>query len=353
MFLLILYVVIAVGFSFLCSVAEAVLLSVNNAYIGVLEQEGKPSGKVLRVLKKDINKPLAVILSLNTIAHTVGAAGVGAQAAALFGNVYMGVVSAVLTLVILVFSEIIPKALGANYWRQLAPITGICLKYLIKILYPFVWLSEALIKVLPFEPTLHGFNRQEFAAMAVQGGQEGMLEEQELSVLKNILLLRDMRVEHVMTPRSVVFSVPETLTVDAFFEQNKDMRFSRIPVTEEDNKDLVMGFVLLTDLLLEQAKGHGDYTMKDMIRELPALIESISLSRTLEMLLNNKVAIMLVVDEYGVMQGVVTLEDLLETIIGREIVDESDTVVDMQKLARRLAKRRKKNLGLKTDDPGQ
>ncbi len=350
MFLLILYVFIAVGFSFLCSVAEAVLLSVNSAYIGVLEQDGKPSGKVLRELKRDINKPLAVILSLNTIAHTVGAAGVGAQAGALFGSVYVGVVSAVLTLVILVFSEIIPKALGANYWRQLAPITGICLKYLIKILYPFVWMSETLIKILPFEPEMHGFNRQEFAAMAVQGGQEGQLEEQELSVLKNVLLLRDMQVKHVMTPRSVVFSIPETLTVDDFFEQNTEQRFSRIPITEPENKDEVTGFVLLTDLLLAQAKGHGDYPLQKLRRDLPALIDGISLSRALEILLSNNVAIMLVVDEYGAMQGVVTLEDLLETLIGREIVDESDAVVDMQKLARRLAKRRKKNLGLKTGD---
>ena len=350
MLLLILYVIIAVGFSFLCSVAEAVLLSVNNPYIALLEQDDKPSGKVLRELKDDINKPLAVILSLNTIAHTVGAAGVGAQAAALFGSVYVGVVSAVLTLVILIFSEIIPKALGANYWRQLAPLTGFCLKYLIKILYPFVWMSETLMKILPFKPTLHGFNRQEFAAMAVQGEQEGKLEAQELNVLKNLLLLRDMQVKHVMTPRSVVSSFAETKTIDDFLGRHTEKHFSRIPLTEEDNPDVVTGFVLLTGMLLEQAKGHGAYPLHKLRRDLPALIDGVSLSRALEILLENNTPIMLVVDEYGVMQGIMTLEDLLETLIGHEIVDESDVIVDMQKLARHLAKRRKKKLGLKSED---
>jgi len=350
MLLLLLYITIAVGFSFLCSIAEAVLLSVNNPYIALLEQEKRPSGKVLRELKDDINKPLAVILSLNTIAHTIGAAGAGAQAAAVFGSTSVGIVSAILTLVILIFSEIIPKALGANYWRQLAPFTGVCLKYLIKLLYPFVLLSESLIKILPFEPTLQGFNRKEFAAMAVQGEQEGMLEAQELSVLKNLLLLRDIQVKHVMTPRSVVFSLAENLNVDDFFDQHQEKKFSRIPLKSELDEEEITGFVLLNDLLLEQAKGNGDSRLQEFHRDLPALISSISVSRALETLLENHAPMMLVVDEYGSMLGIVTLEDLLETLIGQEIIDEGDATVDMQKLARRLAKRRKKALGLKSYD---
>ena len=350
MLLLILYITIAVGFSFLCSIAEAVLLSINNPYIALLEQEKNPSGKILRELKDDINKPLAVILSLNTIAHTVGAAGAGAQAAAIFGSMSVGIVSAILTLVILVFSEIIPKALGANYWRQLAPLTGLCLKYLIKLLYPFVLLSESLIKFLPMEPTLHGFNRKEFAAMAVRGEQEGLLETQELSVLTNLLLLRDMQIKHIMTPRSVVFCLPENLNVDGFFAKHKEKKFSRIPLRSALNEEEITGFVLLNDLLLEQAKGNGDNLLQQFRRDLPALINSVSVSRALETLLKNHVPMMLVVDEYGSMQGIVTLEDLLETLIGQEIVDEGDATVDMQKLARRLAKRRKKALGLKPND---
>lgn len=350
MLLLTLYIVIAVGFSFLCSIAEAVLLSVNNPYIALLEQEEKTSGKVLRELKEDINKPLAVILSLNTIAHTIGAAGAGAQAASIFGSTSVGIVSAILTLVILVFSEIIPKALGANYWRQLAPITGLCLKYLIRLLYPFVWLSETLIKVLPFEPTLHGFNRREFEAMAVQGEQEGLLETQELGVLKNLLLLRDTKIKQVMTPRTVMFSLPENLTVHDFFEQHKNKKFSRIPLTSEQDEDNITGFVLRNDLLLEKAKGNGDKNLHQFRRDLPALIEGISLSQAFEKLLGNRAPIMLVVDEYGSTQGLVTLEDILETLIGHEIIDESDVTVDMQKLARKIAKRRKKAMGLKNCD---
>ncbi len=350
MLLLITFIFVAVGFSFLCSIAEAVLLSVTNPYIVLLEQEEKSSGKVLRELKDNINKPLAVILSLNTIAHTVGAAGAGAQAAAVFGSMSVGIVSAVLTLVILVFSEIIPKALGANYWRQLAPITGLILKYLVKVLYPFVLLSESLIKILPFEPTLQGFSRSEFAAMAVQGEQEGMLETNELSVLKNLFLLHNTPVKQVMTPRSVVFSVPEILTVDGFFEKYKSKKFSRIPLTADQNAEDITGFVLLNELMLEQVKGNSAYKLQKLRRQLPALLDETSLSRAFEILLGSRAPIMLVVDEYGSMQGIVTLEDILESLIGHEIVDEGDVTVDMQQLARRLAKHRKKKLGLKPND---
>lgn len=350
MLLLILYILIAVCFSFLCSIAEAVLLSVNKPYIALLEQQDSSSGRLLRELKDDINKPLAVILSLNTIAHTVGAAGAGAQAVAVFGSVYVGIVSAVLTLIILIFSEIIPKALGANYWRQLAPITAVCLKFLIRLLYPFVLLSEFLIGILPFKPTLHGFNQQEFAAMAVQGEQEGMLESHELSVLQNLFLLRDTQVKHVMTPRSVMFSLAEDISVSDFIQHHKERKFSRIPLSAAEDEQHISGFVLRSDLLLQQAIGNGHCKLHKLRRKLPALVDAISLSKAFEKLLSNGMQIMLVVDEYGSTQGIITLEDILETLIGQEIVDESDTTVDMRKLARQLGRRRKKALGLKPNE---
>ncbi len=348
MLLLVTYVLIAVGFSFLCSIAEAVILSVSTSHIVLLEKEAKPYGKLLRELKENINSPLAVILSLNTIAHTVGAAGAGAQAAAVFGSIYVGLFSAVLTLIILVFSEIIPKALGAHYWRQLAPVTAYALRFLIKALYPFVLLSEKLTRGLTLEATLKGFSRNEFAAMAALGEQEGQLAKHESSVLKNLFLLSETPVKSVMTPRSVVFSLSEEASVADFFENHKSKRFSRIPLHTDHEK--VTGFVLRADLLLAQARGNEDKHLKHYRRELHALIDEASLMRTFDELLAQRTQIMLVVDEYGSMQGIVTMEDILESLLGLEIVDEGDTIVDMQELARRIGKRRRRQLGLDVDD---
>jgi magnesium and cobalt exporter, CNNM family len=347
MLLLLLYVCLAVIVSFLCSIAEAVLLSVSSSYIALLEREGKPSGALLRELKDDINSPLAVILTLNTIAHTLGAVGAGAQAAKLFGSVSVGIFSAALTLVILVFSEFIPKALGAHYWRRLAPMTAYSLKFLIRALYPFVALSAKLTNLLALEPGEAEFNRHEFAAMAARGEQEGQLKKQELDVLENLFLLRDMRVKHVMTPRSVVFSLPEDISVARYFDIHQNKTFSRIPLTRDH--DNISGFVLRNDLLLAQARGEFDQPLKKFRRDLPALIDETTLSRAFEELLSRRSPLTLVVDEYGSMQGIITLEDILESLLGQEIVDESDSVIDMQKLARRRAIKRKEKWGI--DEP--
>ena len=207
MTLLIVYVVVALLFSFLCSILEAVLLSVTTAHINVLEQEGKSAGPLLRKLKADINKPLAAILTLNTIAHTVGAVGAGAQAVVVFGDKWVGLISAVLTLMILVFSEIIPKTLGATYWRALSSASAYTLKFMMRVLAPFVALSEMLTRRLSKESTIEGFSREEFAAMADLGEQEGQLQERESRILKNMFLLHETKVTDVMTPRPVVLSL--------------------------------------------------------------------------------------------------------------------------------------------------
>ena len=219
MTLLIVYIAIALVFSFLCSISEAVLLCTSKAHITVMEQQERSGGKLMRELKDDINKPLAAILTLNTFAHTIGAAGAGAQAAIVFGNAWVGVASAILTLLILVFSEIIPKTLGAVYWRQLAGFTAHVLKVLVLILMPFVWFSEKITRGITNEEP-EGFSREEFAAMADLGEQEGQLHAQESRILKNIFLLHETPVTAVMTPRPVVFSLPETMTVDAFFKDS-------------------------------------------------------------------------------------------------------------------------------------
>ncbi|MBV1884576.1 MAG: hemolysin family protein [Pseudomonadales bacterium] len=345
MTLLIVYAATALIISFLCSIAEAVLLSVTMAYISVLEQEEKSSGSLLRELKGDINKPLAAILTLNTITHTVGAVGVGAQTIVVFGSNWVGLVSALLTLLILVFSEIIPKTLGATYWRALANMTAHGLKFLIRALYPFVMLSELLTRELSRDQKIEGFSRKEFAAMADLGEQEGQLEERESRILKNMFLLHETLVTDVMTPRPVVFSLPEALTVYEYFDKHYDSRFSRIPVYVE-NDEIFTGFVLKDDLLLAQARNNAGNTLETYRRDLHTLSDETSLSDAFDKMLHQRAHIMVIIDEYGGMEGIITMEDILETLLGLEIMDESDKTADMQQYARRMWKTRAQAMGV-------
>lgn len=344
MTLLITYVFIALFFSFLCSIAEAVVLSVSNAYIAVQEDEGKKTGAILKELKSDINRPLAAILTLNTIAHTLGAAGAGAQAVAVFGSAYVGIASVVLTLLILVFSEIIPKTLGAHYWPQLAPATAFVLRFLVWLLYPFVKLSEWITSGMIQEGTLTGFSRREFAAAAELGAQEGQLNAQESEILQHLLELRNKRVDDVLTPRTVLFSLANSLTVEEYFHKHDKVHFTRIPIYHED-PDKVTGFVIRSDLFLAQARGNGQNTLDNYRREIPAILNNMPVSQAFDQLLLSRAHIMLVVDEYGGVKGIVTLEDILEELLGMDIVDESDRTVDMQKLARSRWKRRAREMG--------
>lgn len=349
MLLLVVYVIIALGFSFLCSIAEAVILSVTTPHITLLQQQGRFTGALLGALKEDLNSTLAAILTLNTIAHTVGAAGAGAQAAKVFGNAYVGIASGVLTLLILVFSEIIPKTLGAHYWKQLAPATAYALRGLIWVLYPFVKLSEMLTRGLTHGPSLRGFNREELTAMAELSAEEGQLNQRETQILKNLLRLRDTRVSDAMTPRTVIFSLPEDLTVEEFFWKYGSERFSRIPIYSEEPGHL-NGFVLRSDLLLAQARGNTETELSTYRREMSALPETTSLSRAFNEFLRQRAHIMIIIDEYGGIEGILTLEDILETLLGLEIVDEGDATTDMQELARRLWLKRARSMGLKIED---
>lgn len=348
MLLLVLFVLFALLFSFLCSIAEAVILSVSPAYVALLEKEGRRSGALLRKLKTDINKPLAAILTLNTIAHTVGAAGAGAQAAAVFGSAYLGIASAILTLLILVFSEIIPKTLGAHYWRKLAPLTAHLLRVLVWVFYPFVVMAEKMTGGMLKETTAVGFSRQEFSVMADLSYEEGLLAQREMVTLKNLLALRRMQVHEVMTPRTVLFSVPEDMRVAEFVERAEGVQFSRIPVFQDD-PDHVSGFVLRTEMLLAQARGESDEPLSRYRRELPALPETATIAQAFNQIMASRSHIALVVDEYGDLQGILTLEDIMETLLGMEIVDEGDTTVDMQELARRRWRDRASKLGVEQE----
>ena len=354
MFLLIVYVLVALGFSFLCSIAEAVILSITMPYITLLERDGHRAGRLLRKLKEDINAPLSAILTLNTVAHTAGAAGAGAQATTVFGNQYLGLASAILTLLILVFSEIIPKTLGAVYWRQLAPLTAYVLRALVWILYPFVKMSEWLTRGLSGGTTLTGFSREEFAVMAELGAAEGQLERRESNILRNLFFtLRDHSVREVMTPRTVVYSLSQDATVAETYEEVEKSRFSRIPVYERGNPDCVVGFVLKQELLLEFARGDRDSKLAEFRRDMLMLPETATIYQAFQKMLARRVQISAVVDEYGSLEGLVTLEDLLETLLGEEIVDEADKTPDRQALARRLWRWRSKRYGLKVDEAAQ
>ena len=344
MLLLFLYIFIALGFSFLCSVAEAVILSVSSAYISVLEQHDEPTGALLRSQVEDINKPLAAILTLNTIAHTMGAAGAGAQAAALFGDAYLGLASAVLTLLILVFSEIIPKTLGAIYWRKLAPFTAYFLKFLIMALYPFVMLAQKLTSGFSEETPLRGLSRAELSALASLSHEEGQIAVQEANILQNLLNLKHLKVRDHMTHRTVVFSINEEMTVESFFEQHRDVAFSRIPVYEGGDPEKIKGYVLKTDLLLAQATGQSARQVNYFIKDMVTILSSMSITQAFEPLHNNRGNMLLIVDEYGGLEGIFTDEDLVESLLGIDIVDETDRVVSMKKLAKIMHKRREKAL---------
>ncbi|MGI9320418.1 MAG: CBS domain-containing protein, partial [Thiogranum sp.] len=242
-----------------------------------------------------------------------------------------------------------PKTLGAHYWKRLAPATAYALRGLIWLLFPFVKLSEMLTKGLTHGPGLTGFNRQELAAMAELSAKEGQLDQQETQILKNLLRLRDTRVTDAMTPRMVIFSLPDDLTVEEFFWKYGSNRFSRIPIYGEEPGQL-NGFVLRSDLLLAQARGNTDTKLTTYRREMSALPESSSLSQAFDEFLRQRAHIMIIVDEYGGIAGILTLEDILETLLGLEIVDEGDATTDMQKLARRLWLKRAKAMGLEIDD---
>lgn len=355
MTLLVLYVLLAIGVSFLCSVLEAVLLSVTPSYVAALQHDDDPVGDRLARLKQHIDRPLSSILSLNTIAHTVGAAGAGAQAQIVFGEASIAIFSAVLTLAILVLSEIIPKTIGATYWRGLAPWAARLLPVMIFTMYPLVIVSKWLTRIISRgKKETHTVSREEFTALADLGTREGIIAEEESRILRNLLRFRSLRAKDIMTPRTVVLAYPQETTVREFFDERPNLRFSRIPIFSE-TRDNITGYVLKHDMLLELANDRGETRLADLRRDIQVVPELLSLQELFERLIENQEHLALVVDEYGGMAGVVTMEDLVETLLGLEIVDEVDVIQDMQVLARQQWYNRARRLGLVPDDetPGE
>jgi CBS domain containing-hemolysin-like protein len=345
MALLIFYILLALGVSFLCSIMEAVLLSVTPSYLALQEQRGGAAAKRLRALKNDIDRPLAAILSLNTIAHTIGAMGAGAQAAIVFGQAYLGIISGILTLLILVLSEIIPKTLGALYWKALVPAVVRLLWPLMWLMWPLVKLSQGITGFLSRGGKKNSVSRAEMAAMAELGTREGVIEEGESRILKHLFRFSSLRAEDIMTPRTVMFTLQQDVTVGDAIADGEQLRFSRIPVFRS-NLDDITGFVLKDDILLRAAQDQLELPLREIRRELMVVPETLPLPDLFERMLAAAAHIALVVDEYGGTAGLVTIEDLVETVLGLEIVDEADQTKDMQALARQQWRRRARLLDL-------
>lgn len=345
MTLLIFYVTLAISVSFLCSILEAVILSISPSFMAALENDRPKLAARLKHLKDDIDRPLAAILTLNTIAHTVGAAGAGAQAAVVFGDAALGVFSAILTFLILVLSEIIPKTIGATYWRGLVPIVLSILPPLIWILWPLVKMSQLLTKLLSNGEKKSVISREELSALANVGAREGVVDASESRIVQNLLRFDALTVADIMTPRTVVYALSSETTVGELVEKLEKVRFSRIPVFN-GTIDKVSGFVLKTELLVKAIQGKLEVPVSELKRELAHVDATMHLRELFELLLQNDRHIALVVDEFGGTDGIVTLEDVVETLLGLEIVDEADTIEDLQAMARKRWEERAARLGL-------
>ena len=349
MTLLILYVALALGVSFLCSIMEAVLLSVTPPFVAQTERDRPRLGKRLHALKSGIDRPLAAILSLNTIAHTVGAVGVGAEAQKLWGSEALTAASAVLTLLVLFLSEIIPKTLGAVYWRRLAPTAAWLLPPMIFALYPLVWVSQLLARMFSAGKEKGGhISPEEITAMAHLGYKAGTVEEIEGNIVRNLFRLGDVKVRDIMTPRTVVFSLSAGRTVDEVLDSHPDLHFSRIPVWV-DEPDNVVGYVR-RDALLHAGRKDGGREIGELMVPVLVVPETLPVSKLFDRLTGEREQVAIVIDEFGSLAGLATMEDVLETLLGLEIVDEVDPVADMRALARERWEERAERLGIAVEE---
>ena len=337
--LLLIFLFGAMAISFLCSLLESTLLSTPISYLSMKEEEGDRNAILFSKLKDNPDRPLTAILSLNTIANTVGAAGVGQQASILFGSDWFGVVSAGMTLLILIFSEIIPKTIGTYHWKNLLWLSRI-MKGLMVLLYPIVWLVEKIRKPIAGDEPDTGISREEVSAMANMGEEEGVIDNSENKVIQNIIKLDDIKAYDVMTPRVVAAIAPEYMTLKQFYKQEELSHNSRIPVYA-DSPEFITGYIMRYDVLENLAEDKFDTRLRSIKRKIAAFHEETSVSDIWESLLKTKDQIALIIDDYGCFQGIITLEDIIETILGMEIIDENDTITDMQQYAKERWLKRK------------
>jgi len=347
--LLITFATLSIFFSFMCSILEASLLSITPSFIKIKRKEGKAYANTLAHLKQDIDKPLIAILTINTISHTVGAILVGVQAEKTFGDGgnSVGIVSAVMTLAILVLSEIIPKTIGATYWQSLGNFTARSLKIMI---FPLkytgiLWLMMLTTKLIGKSAHVSSMSKEEFAAITDAAEEDGVFEESETTVIKNLLVFKSVEAKDVMTPFSVAITEDESMSLEDFHQSHRNLKFSRIPVYKEKSNN-VSGFILKDDVLEEMIDEKGQQPLSSIKRDILVTKDNTPIPELFEIFVQKRAHISMIVDEYGNVTGIVTMEDIIETLLGLEIMDESDSVEDMQMLARKNWERRAKRLGL-------
>ncbi len=329
---LLFYLFIALFISFLCSLAEAILLSMPQSFLVTIKNKEPWAASFLNY-KKNIDKPLSAILALNTVAHTIGAAGVGAEASKLFGDSSLGIVSAILTILILVLSEIIPKTIGAIYWKNLSKHTYYLIRFMLILTYPLVVLSIKITQLFAKKKNKI-ISREELAALANIGYSEGVFSKQENRIIQNILNLKKVKASEIMTPRVVVLSTDENLTIADFKQQKEHFNFSRIPLYSEQNEKIT-GYVFLQDILEKMTdEKNQDFYLRDFRRDILTVPNAVNLFSLFNQFLEKKEHIAVIVDEYGGLDGIITMEDIIETLLGLEIIDEKDQIIDMQEYAK-------------------
>lgn len=334
MLLIFVYLIGALAVSFLCSVLEAVLLSTPVSFISMKEEQGVGTAALMMRYKTDIDRPVAAILTLNTVAHTIGAAGVGSESVKVFGEAYFGIISAILTLLILVLSEIIPKTIGASYWRTLAMPSARIIRVLIVLTYPLVWLSELITRC--FSPKIQPLtvSREEVAAMVNVGTDEGVINMDENKVIQSFLKLACVTAREIMTPFVVVESVARSTTMQEFYNDRSLATYSRIPVYDTQ-REFIVGYVRRVTVLEMLSQDRFSMKIGEIVRPILYFSENDKVSDIWQCMLQKKEHISVIVDEYGCMRGIVTMEDVIETMLGVEIVDECDTIEDLQAMARK------------------
>ena len=340
--LLLLFFALSVGVSFICSILESVLLSINMSYVAVLEKERPSVGKLLRLHKENISKSIASILILNTVANTLGAAAVGAQASIIFGNDAVVIVSMIMTFAILFFSEIIPKTIGALYWKQLAPFSAYIIRIFIWFTYPIILTTLFVTdKISKGKEDSNSLTKEELLESMLLSEDEGVIDEKESDVIENILRLDNIKANEILTPRSVVFALDEKMSIKEIIQTKEDIfKFSRIPVYKDSIEDVV-GLVM-TKKIFQQALVDDSVLLGSIKKDIFAINENIPVSKTLDLFIKKKEHMFLVTDNYDQTEGIITLEDCVETILGVEIVDESDSTVDMRELAKQKMKQKRK-----------
>ncbi len=319
--------------SFLCSVLEATLMSTPISYITMREEEGYKPASLMKRFKTDSSRPIAAILSLNTIANTIGAAGVGRQATLLFGSQWFGLVSALMTLLILIISEIIPKTIGTSHWKELMGFAAKAIRFLIIVLFPIVWCVEKLQKSITPKTAETSISREEVGAMADVAEESGELDEDENEIIQNLINIDEITACDAMTPRVVAAIAPESMTIKTFYKDRRFYHHSRIPVYA-DNDEYITGYILRVDALQLMAEDRFDARLQDIRRDVESFPEETPIVDVWNGMVEKKEQIAIIINEYGSFQGILTMEDVIETILGDEIVDERDVVVDMQQLAR-------------------